>query len=239
MSEWAALASELDELLDLSSPPVAMTFAGDDGGVPRLDRPLSEPTADGRSGRAAASCVFWMEAAKGSFSTVAEDHGNCSVGRWVHGFATLAEVAGKSDVAALVESGWVAPADFGNVETVTEPAGAILYSPLSEAHSLPDIVLLRLLPRQMMELGDAIPGLRYSGKPQCQLVALAKQGTPAASMGCALSRERTGMPDDELVCAIPGSQLPDVVARLRQVRSADTAVRTYAAAQMPAINGGR
>jgi len=234
MSEWAAVASDLVELLGLSSPPVAITFADDDGGLPPLNRPLSEPTEDGRSGRVAASCVFWIEGAKGSFSTVAADHGNCSVGRWVHGFASLDEVAGKADVAALVQSGWVGESDFGMVQTVAGTTGAILYSPLSEAHAQPDIVLFRLLPRQMMELGDAIPGLRYSGKPQCQLVALAKLGTPTASMGCALSRERTGMSDDELVCAIPGSQLPDVVARLRQVRNADTAVRTFAIAQMQA-----
>ena len=232
MSEWAGLASDLVELLGLSAPPVAMTFAADDRGLPPLDRPMSEPTEDGRSGRVAASCVFWMEAAEGSFSTVAADHGNCSVGRWVHGFASLEDVAGKADVAALVQSGWVAESDFGQVETVAETPGAILYSPLSEAHAQPDIVLLRLQPRQMMELGDAVPGLRYSGKPQCQLVALAKRGTPAASMGCALSRERTGMGDDELVCALPGRQLPDVVARLRRVRSADSAVRSYAVAQM-------
>jgi uncharacterized protein (DUF169 family) len=235
MSEWTVLASELIDLLSLSAPPVAVTFADDDGGLPPLDRPLSTPTADGRSGRVAASCVFWMEGAKSGFSTRAEDHGNCSVGRWVHGFATLDEIADKTDVAALLESGWVAESDLGNVETLEETAGAIHYSPLSETEAQPDVVLLRLLPRQMMEIGDAVPGLRYSGKPQCQLVTLAKLGTPAVSMGCALSRERTGMSDSELVCAIPGGQLPGVVARLRQVLTADTAVRGYATAQAQSI----
>jgi len=43
--------------------------------------------------------VFWMKAADRTFGTVAEDHGNCSVGSVTHGFKTLDEVAGNSDVA--------------------------------------------------------------------------------------------------------------------------------------------
>ena len=230
MHEWARLASELGELLDLSYAPVAMTFADNDRGAPRLNRPLTEPTADGRSGRVPASCVFWMEGESTSFSTVSEDHGNCSVGRWVHGFATLEETASKADVAALLESGWVAESDFGRIKTLDEAPHSILYSPLSDVDSEPDVILLRLRPRQMMELGDAIPGLQLSGKPQCQLVPLARLGTPAVSMGCALSRERTGMSDNELMCAIPGTQLANIVARLRDVNTADSAVRAYAVA---------
>ena len=46
-----------------------------------------------------------------------------------------------------------------------------------------------------MVLSDAVPGLRIEGKPQCHIVAIAKeQGEVAASVGCALSRVRTGMP---------------------------------------------
>ena len=54
---------------------------------------MSEPAEDGRTGRVAAGCVFWIEAASKTFSTVAEDHGNCSVGRVTHGFAALEDVA--------------------------------------------------------------------------------------------------------------------------------------------------
>ena len=35
-----------------------------------------------------------------------------------------------------------------------------------------------------MVLSDAIPGLRIEGKPQCHIVAIAKEeGVPAASVG--------------------------------------------------------
>jgi len=51
------------------------------------------------------------------------------------------------------------------------------------------VVLLRVNARQLMVLSDALPGLSIQGKPQCHIVALAKEhGVPAASVGCALSR---------------------------------------------------
>jgi hypothetical protein len=50
-----------------------------------------------------------------------------------------------------------------------------------------------------MVLSDAVPGLGVEGKPQCQIVALAHQdNVAAASVGCALSRARTGMTSDEM-----------------------------------------
>ena len=50
-------------------------------------------TPDGRTGAVAASCVFWIEATEAVFATVAEDHGNCSVGSLTHGFKTMARIA--------------------------------------------------------------------------------------------------------------------------------------------------
>ena len=68
-------------------------------------------------------------------------------------------------------------------------------------------MFLRLNGKQLMVLSDAMPGLRIEGKPQCHIVAIAKeQGEIAASVGCALSRVRTGMPPTEMTCAIPAAQ---------------------------------
>ena len=81
---------------------------------------MPEPTSDGRTGRVPAGCVFWFEARDNTFTTVAEDHGNCSVGSLTHGFKTLEEAATGADVAALVESEWVTPDVFPHIPTVTE-----------------------------------------------------------------------------------------------------------------------
>ena len=99
---------DLQELLGLAIPPVAIAFIGHlPAGVGRVGRTMPPPTSDGRTGAVAASCVFWIEATHGVFATIAEDHGNCSVGCLTHGFKTTAEIAHMADVAALCETGWV------------------------------------------------------------------------------------------------------------------------------------
>ena len=229
--DWPALASALTDTLHLASPPLAITFSDEPlADVPLFDEPMPEPTADGRTGRVPAGCVFWMKAADRTFGTVAADHGNCSVGSVTHGFKTLDEVAGNSDVAALLDSGWVTMDVVPQIPVVHEKPGAVTYGPLADTPVDPDVVFLRVTGRQLMVLSDAIPELRVEGKPQCHIVAVAKEeGVPAASVGCALSRVRTGMPPTEMTCAIPAAQLPEIVASVQQHAGTDSVVAKYAA----------
>lgn len=229
--DYGAVASELESLLDLDVPPLAITFSDEaPAGVPTFDEPMSEPAEDDRRGRVSASCVFWMRGAERTFTTVPEDHGNCSVGRMTHGFAKLSDVAGNSDVAALFESGWVGMDDVPKIPVVSRSYGHVTYGPLPETSVDPDIVFLRLTPKQLMILNDAVPEMSLEGKPQCHIIAMAKeQKVVAASIGCMLSRVRTEMGSHEMSCAIPGSSLGDVVGRLRRAESIDSTVATYAA----------
>ena len=184
---------------------------------------------DGRTGKVPAGCVFWMKATDRTFSTVAEDHGNCSVGSLTHGLKTMDEVAGNSDVAALLDSGWVTMDVVPQIPVVKTKYRYITYGPLVES-SDPDVVVVRLNATQLMVLHDVIPGLRFEGKPQCHIVAIAKeQGEIAASVGCMLSRVRTGMSPSEMTCAIPASKLGDVIEALDSTCVADGKVATYAA----------
>jgi uncharacterized protein (DUF169 family) len=230
-TDWARLASGLADALHLATPPIAITFStAPPSGVAAFEAPMPPPADDGRTGRVPAGCVFWIHAADQTFVTMPEDHGNCSVGSLTHGLKTLDEVAGNDDVTALVGSGWVSPEVFPQIATVSERPGAITYGPLAETSVDPDVVLLRVNGRQLMVLSDAMPGLRIEGKPQCHIVAVAKeQGEPAASVGCALSRARTGMQPHEMTCAIPAAQIADVVARVATTADVDNVVAKYAA----------
>ena len=49
------------------------------------------------------------------------------------------------------------------------------------------------------------------------------------SVGCMLSRVRTGMSNNEVTCAIPASRVSELIERLRAARVADNAVAAYAA----------
>ena len=187
-------------------------------------------TADGRTGAAAASCVFWIEGTQGVFATVAEDHGNCSVGSLTHGFKSMEEIAHNADVAALCETGWVTPEAVAKIAVVREKPTSVVYGPLRDMSVEPSVILLRLNGKQQMLLHDAWPGLRFEGKPQCHIIPIAKEsGEIAVSVGCMLSRVRTGMSNNEVTCAVPASRVSLLIERLRAARAADNAVAAYAA----------
>jgi uncharacterized protein (DUF169 family) len=230
MTDWSSSARELVDALELAAPPIAITFSNDvPDDVAPFDAPMPDPMPDGRTGRVPAGCVFWMKATTATFSTVAADHGNCSVGSLTHGFKTLDEVAGNSDVAALLETGWVTLDVVPQIPVVSQRPDAIVYGPLADTAVEPDVVLIRVTAKQLMVLHDAVPSMHLEGKPQCHIVAIAKeQGEVAASVGCALSRVRTGMPAREMTCAIPGARLGDVLDALATTAAADSAVARYA-----------
>jgi uncharacterized protein (DUF169 family) len=230
-TDWTGFAERLTTALYLRVTPIAISFGASDA-PPFADAsvPMPEPTADGRTGRVPAGCVFWVHALERTFATRPEDHGNCTVGSLTHGLIDLETAATRADVGALVEAGWVTPDDFLAIPTVGVRSSAITYGPLADATSQPDVVLVRTTARGVMTIGDALPDLTIEGKPQCHIVAIAKeQQRPAASVGCALSRARTGMGAHEMTCALPGARLEEFVTAIETATSVDTSVARYAA----------
>ena len=230
MPTWSELSERLTAALHLTRSPIAISF-GDSApdGVGPFGAPMPAPAADGRTGRVPAGCVFWSHALEEAFTTEA-DHANCSVGSFTHGLKTADEVAGNGDVGALVESGWAPETLLSVLPAVSGRPSHVTYSPLDRAPVDPDVVLIRLNAKQLMVLSDAVPGLRIEGKPQCHIVPMAKEGGEvAASVGCMLSRVRTGMPSTEMTCAIPGPRLEEVVSSVEATERVDAVVASYAA----------
>ena len=226
------LAERLICALDLRAAPIGIAFlaAGEPPAAPAFAAPVAQPNRAGRTGTVPAGCVFWMHAHERAFATVASDHANCSVGSYTHGFLTLAEAAQKDDVAAVLEAGWVdGPAVEALPHVRTRPA-QVVYGPLAKLPIDPDVVLVRIVGAALMTLHGAFPGLRIEGKPQCHIVAIAAEGAPAVSVGCALSRARTGMPPEEMTCALPAEGLAGAVARIEAAARMDGAMGRYASA---------
>ena len=133
-------------------------------------------------------------------------------------------------IATLLDAGWITEDMIPGIPVVRDRPGAITFGPLADTPVDPDVILLRLTAKSLMVLSDALPGLRVEGKPQCHIVAAAKeQGEVVASVGCMLSRTRTGMSSGEVTCAIPAGRLGEVVERLESTARADAAVASYAA----------
>ena len=231
--DWRSLNDRLVATLKPYAPPIAISFLTESQAAPmaRLDDGYPEPNASGRTGQVPAGCVFWVRGARESFATTAADHANCSVGSLTHGFLTLEEAATKDDVGAVLESGWVDAAAVEQIPVVTTRPGTVVYGSLAETRVEPDVVLLRINGLALMILKDAFPDLLIEGKPQCHIIAIAKeQGAVAASVGCALSRSRTGMKAEEMTCAIPVRRLSEVVDALESTVSLNRAMASYASA---------
>ena len=228
--KWQSFSDRLVAMLKPFAPPVAITFlAEQQPAVPRRNDSYPKPNEHGRTGQVPAGCVFWIHGARESFATTASDHANCSVGSLTHGFLTLEEAVVKDDVGAVLESGWVDEASVASLPRVMAKPGSVVYGPLADSQTAPDVVLLRVNGLGLMTLKDALPDLRIEGKPQCHIVAIAKeQGSVAASVGCALSRARTGMKAEEMTCAIPGQRLSEVVEALEAAVKLDRSMATYA-----------
>jgi uncharacterized protein (DUF169 family) len=231
--DWRSLSDRLRAALKPTAQPVAISFLppGQAAPVARRSDAYPEPNEQGRTGQVPAGCVFWIKGSSETFATTAPDHANCSVGSFTHGFLTLEEAASKDDVCAVLESGWVDVAAVQGLPRVAVKPETVVYGPLAQASGMPDVVLLRINGFALMTLKDALPNLRIEGKPQCHIVAIAKeQGQVAASVGCALSRARTGMQPEEMTCAIPGRLLADVVSAIEAAATLDRMMASYAAA---------
>ncbi len=230
---WRALNARLVAVLKPFATPVAISFHAPDDPttVPRVESHYPEPNEHGRTGQVPAGCVFWIDGSTRTFATRAADHANCSVGSFTHGFLTLEEAASKDDVCAVLEAGWVDEAAVGVLPRVPQKPGSVVYGPLAETSRPPDVVLLRINGLGLMTLKGAYPEMPIEGKPQCHIVAMAKEGNAvAASVGCALSRSRTGMRSEEMTCVIPGARLAEVVERLEATVGLDRAMAGYASA---------
>lgn len=227
---WKQLAANLTKVLGLQHPPIAITFSQQaPEGVSLFEGDMPAPSGDGRTGKVAAGCVFWIKSAAQTFTTAPQDHYNCSVGSVTHGLKKLEEVMENEDVQGILECEWVTPEEAMSLPVLKEQPKFITYGPLADTPIDPDVVLLRLNAFQAMVIHDAFGDMPIVGKPQCHIIPMAKEDNQIAmSTGCMLSRVRTGMSPDELTCTIPARRLSEVITRLEARKAANAAVSAYA-----------
>lgn len=227
---WTNLNNELSKALGLQHAPIAITFTNDaPSAAPLFEGEMPAPSGDGRTGKVAAGCVFWMKAADKTFATVPSDHSNCSVGSVTHGLKKLEEVMGNEDVQGVLEAEWITPAEAMQMPVVKDKHKYIVYGPLADTSVDPDVILLRINAFQGMVIHDAYSDMAIEGKPQCHIIPMSKeQNKIAMSTGCTLSRIRTGMSPQEMTCTVPAGRLAEVVDKLQARRAANSAVATYA-----------
>jgi len=220
------LEQKFADVIAAGRRPVAVTFLdAPPSSIPRFDG--SEPSG----------CSFWRLAAAGRiFYTLPDQHFNCAVGAYTHNIALAPEREKETEqtLQMMFDLGYVKPEEVPQIPRLPKPPKAILYSPLGDAQSLPDVVLFAAKPAAAMLLHEAanragvgapVPAL---GRPTCMALPAALQHGSVTSLGCIGNRVYTGLGEDELYIVLRGSDLFRVAQALATIISANTALKSYA-----------
>jgi uncharacterized protein (DUF169 family) len=179
---WNAseVEQKLAHVIAAGRRPVAVTF---------LDAPASRiPKFDGSE---PSGCSFWRLAVAGrSFYTLPDQHFNCAVGAYTHNIALAPEREKETEqtLKMMFDLGYVKPEEVPQIPRLSKPPKAILYSPLGDAQSVPDVVLFAVKPAAAMLLQEAANRAgppRSSTAPSPASAASATASTPASvRMNC-------------------------------------------------------
>jgi uncharacterized protein (DUF169 family) len=224
--------TNLAQLLDLKSSPVAISFRGSaPDGVARVASP--EP----------AGCGYWRRAAAGEvFFTAPDDHKSCPVGAHTHHVelspAEKKELEGL--VGVMIGLEYLKPSDVPQIPTMKQAFQGAVYAPLDQAPVPPDVVLVRGNARQLMLLAEAAQAAGVSGsgptmgRPTCAILPESVQSEKtASSFGCIGNRVYTGAGDDEAYFAIPGAQLAAIQERLAVMVKANQELEKFHRGRLP------
>jgi len=219
-------AQQLQDLLGLTLAPVGIAFQpGRPPGVSRIDA------------AAPSGCSYWKLAAEGQvFYTEASDHYNCPIGSYTHSIdlppAQAQELQGM--VETMVGLEYIRMEEVPSIPRLEGPFGVAIYAPLTQMPCPPDVVLVRGNARQMMLVTEACraagiaPEGGMLGRPTCAMIPEAmRSGRGATSLGCIGNRVYTGLGDEELYVAVPGSALGSVIERLGAIVRANRELESF------------
>ena len=218
--------TQLESLLQLNTPPVAVTFTDQPPAqVPHVI--AGEP----------AGCGYWRRAADGeAFYTTAEDHKRCPVGAHTHNVPLSA--AEQQELMGLVQTmaglSYIRMEEVPSIPTRRTPMRVATYAPLGSATAAPDVVLVRGNARQLMLLAEAaqLAGIAGTGatmgRPTCAVLPEAiNSGSTAASFGCVGNRVYTGAGENDAYFAIPGVKLAVLEEKLATIVEANRQLEQF------------
>jgi uncharacterized protein (DUF169 family) len=223
---WQEMERQITFAVKLKRRPVAVSF---------LD---AEPTNVKKfEGTEPSGCSFWRLAAEGrTFYTLPQNHFNCAVGAYTHNIPLSADREKETEqtLKMMFDLGYVKPEEVPQIPRLAKSPQAILYSPLGEAPSTPDVVLIACKPAAAMLLSEAVAragvesGSPALGRPTCMALPASIQHGTMTSFGCIGNRVYTGLTEDELYIVVRGVDMPRIVDALKTIGTANAALQDYA-----------
>ena len=225
MIDYRGLETQLRDGFHLRRRPVAVAFRdAPPAGVARF------------TGTEPSGCSFWRVAAGGrAFYTVPSDHYNCAIGSHTHNIPLPPDRAEEltQTLGFMTGIGYVKMEEVPAIPRLPKTPGAVIYAPLGETPVDPDVVLVAGRPGPLMRLLEAAiragvqSGVPVMGRPTCMALPAALTHGVLASTGCIGNRVYTDLADDELYVAIPGKDLPTLMAEIATIAAANVALADY------------
>jgi uncharacterized protein (DUF169 family) len=225
MMDYSILELELCATLDLSKRPVAVTFRNSPpAGVPKF------------AGAEPSSCSFWKIAAGGiTFYTIPGDHCNCAMGSYVHNFPLTPERTEDLEraLSLMTGSGYIKMEEIPSLPRLSQAPKAVIYSPLGDTPTDPDLVVFVARPMQVLFLQEAAMrvgiGLQLSifGRPTCMTLPTVLNQGMATSAGCLGNRVYTDLGDDELYVLVPGRALQKIADEIQTIAESNKRITDY------------
>jgi len=236
-TDLAAIAATLTASLQMTQPPVAISFAD--------SPPAGLPT---HTGRVPAGCRFWEDGAAAAFATTAADHSGCAIGVYTHSLQSSPEQ--QTDLIdalkVFADLGYVRPEDLPQIPVLQSRPKYVVYSPLAHTALAPDIVLLFVNANQTLILSEATQQVEDQvapamGRPACAVVPqVMNTGRAALSLGCCGARTYLDvLPDDVAIFAIPGTKLAAYAERVDALSRANLVLSKFHQLRRHAVEAGQ
>ena len=238
MSNNAKVAADLSSFLQLSLPPVAVSFpdvAPDN--VPHFD------------GVVPAGCSFWQQAASRTFVTSAQDLALCSIGVHTHHMADPAP-SHQSELADALQAmsglDYVRAEEVAALPVITREIKYVVYGPLAQFPLDPEVVLLFAHARQGLIISEAVARVDKGvppamGRPACAVIPqVLNRGSAAMSLGCCGARVYLdALSDGIAMWAFPGNKLEEYCAAIDTLARANKTLTLFHTRRREDIEAGK
>ena len=122
---------------------------------------------------------------------------------------------------------YVREEELPDVPKIAQPTAGIVYGPLKQFSSHPDLILLWLSPKQSMMMSESCGSINWSntpqglfGRPGCASLAYAvNRKQPGQSLGCIGMRINTNINDDLMLMAVPKESIESLETELPALTS--------------------
>lgn len=219
MPSRSEIAETLTGSLKLTQPPIAVSLSDSiPAGVEQW------------SGHSPAGCRFWQEAATRVFATSAADHNLCAIGLYTHNLdmSTAASTDLGDALKVFAQLTYVRDEDVAAIPVAASKTQHVIYGPLAQFPTQPDVVLLFVRADQTLILSEASQQLEGGlppamGRPACAVIPQAmNSGRSALSLGCCGARAYLDvLSDDVALYAVPGAAIAAFAERVAALAKAN------------------